>query len=162
MNNKPSSGNCKLMNLQALFFAIMILLIMTCSSKENKSQNAISKPISKAAQAIPKTNKSIRIYDLLADGKPGFTPVAAPEKTGDPLRDAINQFFKLSHWKGDYRQVQLSRIGMINRQAVFYFVGKVNFENEEDRESFRAALDSTLIFHYKSNRFDVQLNGQPW
>jgi len=86
--------------------------------------------------------------------------MAFPPK--DAVRDAITTFIDQSNLKGDYRNVRLQRIGMINRKANFAFAGPAQFSEDQQKTLFRQALDSTIMHHYSSPVFTVYLNGKPW
>lgn len=143
---------------------IICLLLSFFACKEEKKIKKETKPIPAptAKTTTKKAVKTIRIFDVQSDGTKGFVNIPATTTKGDPLRNAIGQFFKSANWPGQYQGIQLNRIGMINKQALFAFGGKAIFENEEDKKTFRAALDSTIVEHYKNNRFTVQLNGKNW
>jgi len=147
--------------MRSLFLLLISCLFLTCQEAQQHPTGEVQEK-QKKVKTNTKPTPTIRIYDLKADGSKGFSNVPVSQKSGDPLRDAIRHFFEFSNWKGDYRAVRLNRIGMINRQALFDFGGTVHFENKEDQQIFRAALDSTLIYHYKNKNFHVQLNGSPW
>ncbi len=145
-------------------FIISCLLLFLFSCKEEKAiKNPVEiKPKNEVKIKTKKAIKTIRIYDLQSDGTGSFVNIPAATTKGDPLRNAIGQFFESANWSGNYRSVRLNRIGMINKQALFSFGGKATFDNEKDKNAFRAALDSTIIEHYKNNRFMVHLNGKKW
>ena len=152
------------MKVKFVYTISFFFLLFACKQKKQNTVEVDNEIIDDSVAKLPKTKpqNTILIFDIDEAGLEGFRAVVSPKKKGDPLREAIKVFFKESNWKGSYRNVQLNRIGMINRQALFAFSGSANFENKKDKIQFRNALDSTLIHHYKNNRFTVQLNGKPW
>lgn len=148
---------------------IVFLLICACIACTGTEQQA-SKKQPYTTPEEPKTEvkkerpsrQTITIYDRLADGSTAFRKVEIAFPPKDAVRDAISTFIDQSNFTGDYRNVRLQRIGMINRQANFAFAGTAQFTEDQQKIQFRQALDSTIMHHYSNPQFTVYLNGKPW
>ncbi len=145
---------------------LMMLLSISCRDlKQNETKNLEDRPESTPKTEVkkkrPKAN-SIVIYDRQSDGSMAYREVSLASKQIDAVRDATQDFIDQSQFKGDYRNLRLQRIGMINRKANFAFAGEVKFSEESEFTLFRQALDSTLVYHFKANNFTVHLNGKKW
>ena len=113
--------------MRASFILCLVLLFFACQEEKavENTTNTIPEKVQKTIKKKPA--KTIRIYDIRKDGTKGFVNIPVATTKGDPLRNAISQFFKSSHWAGKYRNIQLNRIGMINKQALFSFAGQATF-----------------------------------
>lgn len=145
---------------------VLLCCCIACTSQEQQT----TKEQLNSTQEGPKTEvkkespsrQTIAIYDRLVDGTMAFRKVELPHPPKDAVRTAIAIFIEQSRLNGDYRNVRLQRIGMINRKANFAFAGPAQFAKKEEKILFRQALDSTIMHHYSSKDFTVYLNGKNW
>lgn len=143
------------------------LVFMACQSNDSKTSTTVYKS---QPESTPKTEVSrkpssahtIVIYDQLKNGNMAYREVSFGQTKKDPVRDAIGAYIDQSQLAGDYRNLSLHRIGMINRKANFAFAGTVKFENDSQQKRFRQALDSTIVHHFKNKNYTVSLNGEAW
>lgn len=141
----------------------LFLVFVACQKELPSSSKSIAPSASTVAphQSPSTASPTVIIYDRQATGKGAYRAVTIPQKQKDAVRDAIAVFLTQSQWPGQFQNIQLQRIGMINRQANFAFAGTAGFKDTSEQQQFLAALDSTIAYHYHMP-YTVYLNGKTW